>query len=443
MGLKGVFNINKNKEMLELQLKMLKDKANGEEITYHDIAEMRSRYLGKKENVTNVRKGAKMLNEYIANDDFIVDTNRKTKTSPQKSDIDSVEYSWSKDKVEIKRMIEIPKGVKLTKEKILELHDMDEDEWELLSYRNNYWGDVDGGYNCYQSRITVKPKSVSTFNPEKIKKLFSELREIKPLPSFKGKNKPNDRCVVLPLADIHYNLLAVKSVTRGDYNRDIARSYITSIINDVKSRINWSNVEKIIFPMGNDLFNANGITGTTFNGTPQDNETHIFDAFKELFDFFTEIIYDLTTNCAPMDVIYIPSNHDKEIGFYFLHSLQSFFKNYDKVNVDIEPYHNKYIKFGTNLLAFAHNMKEKDVSPTILAEAKHLLDGIQHTEVLLAHLHKESVLPIGETMVRRLPTISMRSKWTAENNYNSPRCAQTFIYDKELGITDILFSRTE
>lgn len=436
---------NKNKEMLEIQLKMLKDKANGEDITYHDIADMRSRYLGRKENVTNIRKGAKMLNEYIGNKDFLVEVNTGNNYGavPSKSEIDNVEYSWSNDKVEIKRMIEVPKGVKLTKEKILELHDMDADEWELLSYRNNYWGDVDGGYNCYQSRVTVKPKAVSTFNPEKIKKLFRELEEVKSLPSFKGTNRANNRCVVLPLADIHYNLIAVKSVTRGEYNREIARAYITYVINDVKSRVDWSTVEKIIFPVGNDLFNSNGITSTTFNGTPQDDETHIFDAFKELFEFFTEIIYDLTTTCAPMEIVYVPSNHDKEIGFYFLHSLQSFFKNYDRVTVDTEPYHNKYVRFGSTLLAFSHDMKEKDVSPTILAEAKHLLDGVKYTEVLLAHLHKEGVLSVGETTVRRLPTISMRSRWTAENNYNSQRSVQTFIYDKDAGITDILFSRTK
>jgi len=63
------------------------------------------------------------------------------------------------------------------------------------------------------------------------------------------------------------------------------------------------------------------------------------------------------------------------------------------------------------------------------------------TEVFLQHLHTEQVLIEDNNIrIQRLPTISGRSKWSADQGYNSRRQCKSFIFDAEEGLKDILYT---
>ena len=42
--------------------------------------------------------------------------------------------------------------------------------------------------------------------------------------------------------------------------------------------------------------------------------------------------------------------------------------------------------------------------------------------------------------IQRLPTISARSKWCNDKGFNSKRQCKSFIFDKEDGLTDVLYT---
>ena len=60
------------------------------------------------------------------------------------------------------KIIEICENQKMTPEFLLEAHGLSVLEWDVISYKNNYWhSQVKGGTRLvmYQSKITVKPKA--------------------------------------------------------------------------------------------------------------------------------------------------------------------------------------------------------------------------------------------------------------------------------------------
>ena len=42
--------------------------------------------------------------------------------------------------------------------------------------------------------------------------------------------------------------------------------------------------------------------------------------------------------------------------------------------------------------------------------------------------------------IQRLPTISAKSNWAVDKGFGSKRQCKTFIYDKEDGLTDVLYT---
>ena len=80
--------------------------------------------------------------------------------------------------------------------------------------------------------------------------------------------------------------------------------------------------------------------------------------------------------------------------------------------------------------------------PALIAdEARQYWAQADTVEVFLQHLHTEQVLMEDNNIrIQRLPTISARSKWSSDKGYSSKRQCKSFIFDKEDGLTDILYT---
>lgn len=389
-----------------------------------------------------MRKGAKLINEYIDAGWKIAPPSGDV---PQPTATGRASFEAKADGTCVSdRLIEICEGEELTPETLLAAHRLSPKEWKVVAYRNNYWhsrAEGDKQLVMYQSRLSVRPYKDDEISPAAIKEWFDTF-EPKPI-DFK-KVAPEygtgENLLLLPIVDLHYNLLATKYITGNEYNCQIAKDRFLSVIADVVDRVKSKKISKIIFPIGNDLFNANGINGATFKGTPQDNEKHIFEAYVDLFEIMTQALTTLA-EVAPVDVVYISSNHDKEVTFYFVYNLYTQFKNSGgRVSVDHSPITNKYRRFGKTVLMFSHNGKMDKMGNLILDEAGDMIAGTKFVEAFLAHLHSETVRQDRNVTVRRLPTFSGKSAWSVENNYGANSLCQSFIINDERNVTDILYT---
>lgn len=341
-------------------------------------------------------------------------------------------------------MIEIQEGIDITPDILLSAHGLSLKDWKVSGYANTYRSAQvkDGSKRItYQSRLSVKPYKDDEISLHFIKEWFAsfepkQIQYSRITPIYGS----GDNCLLLPIVDLHYNLRSSQFITGNEYNCQIARDAFLSVIDDVVERCKDKCLSKIIFPVGNDLFNANGINGTTYKGTPQTNEKDIREAYVELFDILVFAITKLS-DIAPVDVVYIPSNHDKEITFYFVHNLYTQFRDSDgRVEVDYSPITNKYRRFGNTVMMFSHDAKMDKMGNVVMDEAGDMIGGAKFINVFLSHLHSETVSQERNVTLRRLPTFSGRSDWSCEQNYGANRVSQSFIINDKRNVTDILYT---
>ena len=326
---------------------------------------------------------------------------------------------------------------------MLKLHNYDPRLFELVSAKNSKWnqGGADNMRILYSSKITVRPKPFEISN-EDIERFFNDLdrKYHKPTIQISNDYLTGDKLLLIDIADLHLNLSATMLTTGNEYNCDIAERLFFYVINDVLSRTQSYKFNKIIFTIGGDFLNTDNLQNNTTKGTPQDVDTHMFDACERAYAMTIKAI-DILADIAPVDVIYIAANHDLVSSWKLSKHIQAWFRNDCRVNVDTTPLPRKYVKFGNTLFVFAHDGDVKNLPKLIADEAREYWSDIGFTEVLLQHLHSEQLLMEENNMrIQRLPTISAKSKWANDKGYNSKRQCKSFIYDKDDGLTDVIYT---
>ena len=414
---------------LQKQLDFLESIHQGD-ATFQELTDFRAQELGEVSHLDTIRKGAKLLMEYVdagwvkqpASPTEALDTRKTISTNKDGS------QSSKRDIVfESEDDLQNP-------EFLLLAHNYDPEKWEIITSTHSFWGSAEK-QQC-SSKILVRPKTDGGFNKKKLEEWFNAL----PSPKVKAKEyefeEGSDNCLVLPIADLHYNLLATSFVAGNDYNKEVAKKNFFTIIDQTRKRVTDKKITQILLVLGNDMMNANGIAGTTFKGTQQDNEGHFFEAFLELSNILVEGI-QMLTEVAPVQIVFVPSNHDKESSWHLNLVLSVYFRENENVKTDISPLPRKYVRFGSTMFMFTHDAKITEIPRMFLDETSE--EGVQYYDAMLAHLHSESVVQSGNVTIRRLPTTSGNSAWTTEQGYNARKAHQSFIYNSELNLTDILY----
>ena len=351
---------------------------------------------------------------------------------------------------------------------ILKAHGFDIDAWEIASCRNTVRQVVSKVVNqvddngklvdqytnkgkpvyttdvrtLYASYITVKPRKDKEISLAKIEEFFNKLDRNYSVPKIE-KTKDyleGDKMLLIDIADLHHNLQASMMTSGNDYDCDIAEQLFFYVLNDVLSRTAHYYFEKIVFVVGGDIENSDYLTGATVKGTPQDNDLHYYEACERLYAMTIKAI-DMLKEVAPVDIILCVGNHDEVTCYKLAKYISAWFRNEDRVNVDYTPLARKYKLYGKTLLCFAHDGKVQKLPALIADEARQYWAQADTVEVFLQHLHTEQVLMEDNNIrIQRLPTISARSKWSSDKGYSSKRQCKSFIFDKEDGLTDILYT---
>lgn len=195
---------------------------------------------------------------------------------------------------------------------LLKAHGFAINEWELVSARNNIWNvysKQDGVQELYSSKIVVKPRT--DISLEEIKDFYEELLDTYSSPIVKKYENRNGLMFELPIVDLHLGKFSTSDIVSEEYNTQIARDCFNKVIDTCISRLQGVNIEKIIFPIGNDFFHYDAVTSTTTGGTPQDTDVKHQTLFKNgvllLIDGITKLSKEIK---APIEVFCIQGNHD-------------------------------------------------------------------------------------------------------------------------------------
>src|SRR5690606_10740061 len=151
---------------------------------------------------------------------------------------------------------------------------------EVVNAKSSIWnqnGKDTGMIELYASKITVKPKT-NEISVDDIKEFFIDLSKHYQSPRHEPiRYKEGGKLLEIHVDDLHLGKLCWIGDT---YNEKIAEERFFYIINDVLSRTEDYELERILFIWSNDFFHFDGLGKTTTNGTPQDTNLMYQQMFK-------------------------------------------------------------------------------------------------------------------------------------------------------------------
>lgn len=316
------------------------------------------------------------------------------------------------------------------------------DFWDVKSFRASTWQDFNGETKyavraafdqSKGARDTVREEFI-----EAAKKHAPKYKTVKYSKAAKGE-EPVAYEVNLP--DLHIGKLGWGKEVGHNYDVEIAKSVFTQAVDKLLSYSKNFHIERIIFPIGNDLLNSDGLNMTTTKGTPQHDDVRWQRSFTLCREMLVEVI-DRLRQVAPVEVIVVPGNHDYERMFYIGDALYAWYHNCNEVCVNNEPSPRKYTTYGVNLIGLTHGSSEKQADlPLIMAsERPELWAKAKHTEWHIGHLHKSKSMnwvDIDErfgTIIRILPSLSGTDSWHHEKGYvGNTRAAQAYAWGRDTG----------
>lgn len=258
-------------------------------------------------------------------------------------------------------------------------------------------------------------------------------------PSFEKKVYPNKKDSLLwefSVPDAHINKFSWREECGENYDIKIAARLYRKTVDDALNRIKAFNVEKIIFPVGNDYLHFDNLESTTTAGTPQDGDSRHLKMFREGYKILIETILKLQ-EVAPVEVISVLGNHSTVSEMHIAELLSIYFRNNPQVKVDTSAFPRKYIKYGVNLIGFAHGNLEKHIKLPLIMATERPKDWATSTTKIwhLGHLHQQRIMEDCGVIIEILPSISATDSWHSKKGYiGNTRAGMSFLYDKQYGL---------
>ncbi len=318
-----------------------------------------------------------------------------------------------------------------TLEELILFSDIDLTKWEITKHVINSWGSTKN--ESFQVKVWLKRKT------PQVRALEHFIQNIKPkvhkLNYLKHKNEILHE---ISIFDHHFGKFAWKDETGENFDLKIGKKRFVEAVCSLSDRVVKPN--RILFTVGNDILHINTEANTTFRGTVQDVDTRLAKIFVYAFETIVDTIFTLS-KIAPVDILWIGSNHDLETSYFLCFSIAQYFKHDNRVNVDISPRIRKAYQWGKNSIFFDHGeIKPEKIVNILSTEFPKEWCEAEWRECHAAHLHKKMEMifttadTYGSLIYRRIPSLTGTDSWHYRSGFIcSPKAAQSFEWDKYEG----------
>lgn len=352
-----------------------------------------------------------------------------------------------KDKNEVQ--VEIPDEFKISEidTDILNQYGLNPDQWRIDSISKNEWetpfkdsNDVIISKTNKQTKVLFK-KVLPDITIDVIKEHYKMLEKNSRSVSRMRTCDVKEYLYEIAVADHHFGKLCWAAETGETYDIKIAKELYIEAVDDLLNKVRGFKIDKILMPVGNDLFNIDGIGTTTTAGTPQDVDSRWTKIFRVVSETMVEVI-DMCADCADVDVLIIPGNHDRAACFYLGEFLNAWYRNDENVRIDNSPALRKYYRYGSTLMGFTHGSEEKAADlPLLMArEAKEHWGNCEFHEIHTGHYHRKKATKYiaGDTYngvhVRILDSLTFTDAWHYSKGYvKGTRAATGILFHKSQG----------
>jgi hypothetical protein len=356
---------------------------------------------------------------------------------------------------------------KIPAAKIAENAGYDPKKWEVSRVEINQWqvagkrrqGQEEGTKrwlpeklwkeNLFQIKFKVE-RRMSKFTQDAVELLMSDWSKKDKAPKIKRrKTLKQPHLLEISLFDAHFGKLAWADESGDDYDLKIANSIYLNAVDDLLNRSKIFDIERTIFPIGQDFFNVDNWKGETSNGTLVESTD---DRFTKIFSTGVEAIKWAMLRCretSPVHMIWSPGNHDRSSSWYLIKTLQQYCigAGITDVTFDLGPNQRKYELYGNTLLGFTHSCDEKMADlPLIMArESKEMWAEAEFHQWHVGHFHKkkEAKFISGDTFngvsVQILPSLTATDSYHYRNGWVCPkRSAEAYLWSKDRGLSNFM-----
>jgi len=331
-----------------------------------------------------------------------------------------------------------------TLEDLIRVCQIDTDTWDIERWIANKWemGSTDANKQShvrplFQIKAWLKKRVQRLAIVGEIDALIAAAKEKLPARPKLAKATNTGHMLEIAIPDLHIGKLAWGRETgETNYDSKIAERVFLEALDTLVARTASYRFEQIVFPIGNDLLNADNLQNTTTRGTPQNTDSRYQKSFMLARELMTRAIERLRA-IAPVHVLMVPGNHDTLSTWCLGHSLECWFHATPDVSIDNEPRNRKYFQFGQVMLMFTHGDKGKRLNyPLVMAtEQPQMFGSTTHREAHTGHLHQMRVEESHGVKVRISPALCPADAWHAENMFTgNARAAEAFVWSKDEGL---------
>lgn len=333
---------------------------------------------------------------------------------------------------------------------LIKVCNIDTNIWEVVSWECKVY---DGWFKENTTKslskknfsISAKLKKISLDNNLSLQKdiLLNDIKEHIKSPIKKIEDivfKTDGVLLEIACPDLHLGKHSWKDETGEDYDIKIACERFENAINDLLSKTPLDIVDRILFPIGNDMIQIDSRKGTTTAGTIVDSDSRFRKMLVVAKNLLVKTIDKLST-IAPVDVIVVSGNHDYDTMFSLGMVLEAFYHNSDNVFINNEPKQRKYYKYFNTGIQLTHGNEEKhnELGLIFATEQPELWASVKYRECQLGHYHKNKKLNFVSVdeypgfQIVIIPSLSASDFWHNSKGYMSLKQAKAFLYDKERG----------
>lgn len=283
--------------------------------------------------------------------------------------------------------------------------------------------------------ITLKSYT-NNVNPVILKQFRNDIVEdiknyTKPNGFYYSDNTAKDNILIISLPDYH--------VARHKDYEESSNLYLESILR-IFASVDMSKIEKVLYIIGNDLFNSDNVEYRTTRGTQQFDYLNWKESWKYTNKLVLDSIELLKETALVVDIIFVPGNHDQSKIYFLEDVVKAYYHNDAQVNIIGDENIFKNYVWGNSLLVFEHGeMKEADYPLIVASEFPKQWGDSTYRYVFCGHLHHTIVKEYrGNLFVKYLPSLSKSSDWEKSRGYRTCPKAEANIINKDLGLINTI-----
>lgn len=317
------------------------------------------------------------------------------------------------------------------------------DSFKTLQFRTNSWvqQDSQGPFIAHQCKAIFEPPSQKELA---ISMLIKELKNESPYCKklyYEPRFTENPCMLEISIPDLHFGSIVEPEL----WNLEKAKKTYLAIIEEFIFLSKDKNIEKILFPIGNDFFHMDNSFKTTTGGTFLEDAANYNNTFKQGIDLLISAI-DRLSCIAQVEVITIPGNHDYNSIIHTGMILDAYYRNDENVIINANFSSYKFVKYGNSLIGFEHGDEHRGVNmktlPALMAsEVPEAWAASKYREWHLGDRHRQGAVAFADqgVVIEYLPSLSAANEWSTRKGFtHHRRCAVAFIWDKVKGQTNRL-----